>query len=141
VAVNDDAQLDPGKLEKAISEDLAAERIAFCVVATAGTTNSGTVDDLVAISEVCRRHNLWLHVDGAYGAAAIFSDRHRDLVRGIERADSLAIDPPKWLAVPFAPGAILTCHPEFLPRPFFLAAPYIPKAAGAPLPANSPISV
>src|SRR6266403_1724875 len=57
VAVNDDAQLDPGKLEKAISEDLAAERIAFCVVATAGTTNSGTVDDLVAISEVCRRHN------------------------------------------------------------------------------------
>src|SRR6266568_361696 len=70
VAVNDDAQLDPGKLEKAISEDLAAERIAFCVVATAGTTNSGTVDDLVAISEVCRRHNLWLHVDGAYGAAA-----------------------------------------------------------------------
>src|SRR5437870_600107 len=73
VAVNDDAQLDPGKLEQAISEDLAAERIPFCVVATAGTTNSGTVDDLVAISEVCRRHNLWLHVDGAYGAAAIFS--------------------------------------------------------------------
>src|SRR6184192_2019932 len=62
VAVNVNAQLDPGKLEKVISEDLAAERIAFCVVATAGTTNSGTVDDLVAISEVCCRHNLWLHV-------------------------------------------------------------------------------
>src|SRR5438270_7031007 len=141
VAVNDDAQLDPGKLEKAISEDLAAERIAFCVVATAGTTNSGTVDDLVAISEVCRRHNLWLHVDGAYGAAAIFSDRHRDLVRGIERADSLTIDPHKWLAVPFAAGVILTCHPEILQRAFSVAAPYMPKAAGATLPDNSRISV
>ena len=141
VAVNDDAQLDPGKLEKAISEDLAAERIAFCVVATAGTTNSGTVDDLVAISEVCRRHNLWLHVDGAYGAAAIFSDKHRDLVRGIERADSLTIDPHKWLAVPFAAGVILTCHPEILHRAFSVAAPYMPKAAGATLPDNSRISV
>src|SRR3989449_5210136 len=141
VAVNDDAQLDPGKLEKAISEDLAAERIAFCVVATAGTTNSGTVDDLVAISEVCRRHNLWLHVDGAYGAAAIFSDRHRDLVRGIERADSLTIDPHKWLAVPFAAGGILNLHSGILQRAFSVAAPYMPKAAGATLPDKSRISV
>src|SRR6266702_3641744 len=140
VAVNDDAQLDPGKLEKAISEDLAAERIAFCVVATAGTTNSGTVDDLVAISEVCRRHNLWLHVDGAYGAAAIFSDRHRDLVRGIEQADSITIDPHKWLAVPFAAGVILTSHPEILERAFAVHAPYMPKAAGTVLPDNSKIS-
>src|SRR5438309_9326619 len=141
VAVNDDAQLDPGKLEKAISEDLAAERKPFCVVATAGTTNSGTVDDLVAISEICRRHDLWLHVDGAYGAAAIFSDKHRDLVRGIERADSLTIDPHKWPAVPFAAGVILTCHPEILQRAFSVAAPYMPKAAGATLPDNSRISV
>src|SRR2546427_1022879 len=140
VAVNDDAQLDPGKLEKAISEDLAAERIAFCVVATAGTTNSGTVDDLVAISEVCRRHNLWLHVDGAYGAAAIFSDRHRDLVRGIERADSLTIDPHKWLAVPFAAGGILTCPPENLQRAFFVAAPYKPKTARATPPHKFPLN-
>lgn len=141
VAVNENAQLDPGKLEDAIAEDLAAERIPFCVVATAGTTNSGAVDDLVAISEICRRHDLWLHVDGAYGAAAIFSDKHRDLVRGIECADSLTIDPHKWLAVPFAAGVILTCHPEILQRAFSVAAPYMPKAAGATLPDNSRISV
>src|SRR2546427_7629409 len=140
VAVNDDAQLDPGKLEKAISEDLAAERIAFCVVATAGTTNSGTVDDLIAISDVCRGHDLWLHVDGAYGASAIFSDRHRDLVRGIERADSLTIDPHKWLAMPFSAGLILTCHPDILERAFSVAAAYMPKAAGATLPDNARIS-
>src|SRR5207244_2309220 len=109
VAVNDNAQLDPGKLEKAISEDRATGRMPFCVVATAGTTNSGAVDDLFAISEVSRRYDLWLHVDGAYGAAAIFSDRHRYLVRGIERADSLTIDPHKWLTVPYAAGGIISC--------------------------------
>ena len=140
IAVNENLQLDPWKLENAIGEDLAAGAKPFCVVATAGTTSSGTVDDLIAVSEVCRRHDLWLHVDGAYGAAAIFSDQHRDLVRGIERADSLTIDPHKWLAVPFAAGLILTCHPEMLERAFSVAAPYMPKAAGARLPDNSRIS-
>ncbi|MGZ4730544.1 MAG: pyridoxal phosphate-dependent decarboxylase family protein, partial [Terriglobales bacterium] len=71
---------------------------------------------------------------------AIFSNRHRDLVRGIERADSLTIDPHKWLAVPFAAGVILTSHPEILERAFSVAAPYMPKAAGAQLPDNSRIS-
>ena len=140
IAVNRDLQLDPQALEQAIAEDRAAGKKPFCVVATAGTTNSGTVDDLVALSEVCRRHDLWLHVDGAYGASAIFSDRHRNLICGIERADSLTIDPHKWLAMPFAAGVILTCHPETLERAFSVAAPYMPKAAGATLPDNSRIS-
>jgi glutamate/tyrosine decarboxylase-like PLP-dependent enzyme len=140
IPVNDRLQLDAQKLGWAIEEDVAAGHKPFCVVATAGTTNSGIVDDLVAVSEVCRRHGLWLHVDGAYGAAAIFSDQHRDLVRGIERADSLTIDPHKWLAVPFAAGVILTCHPETLERAFAVSAPYMPKAAGVRLPDNSRIS-
>jgi aromatic-L-amino-acid/L-tryptophan decarboxylase len=140
IAVNDAAQLDPEKLERALVQDLAAGRKQFCVVATAGTTNSGTVDDLVAISEICRRHQLWLHVDGAYGGVAIFSNQHRDLVRGIERADSITVDPHKWMAMPFAAGVILTSHPEILERAFSVAAPYMPKAAGAQLPDNSRIS-
>jgi glutamate/tyrosine decarboxylase-like PLP-dependent enzyme len=140
IAVNEAAQLDPQKLKQTITQDRAAGRKPFCVVATAGTTNSGTVDDLVAISEVCKRHRLWLHVDGAYGAVAIFSDPHRDLVRGIEQADSLTIDPHKWLAMPFAAGVILTSHPDILVRAFSVAAPYMPKAAGARLPDNSRIS-
>jgi aromatic-L-amino-acid/L-tryptophan decarboxylase len=140
IAVNDAAQLDPEMLERTISQDLAAGRKPFCVVATAGTTNSGTVDDLVAISNICRRHQLWLHVDGAYGGVAIFSDQHRNLVRGIERADSLTIDPHKWMAMPFAAGLILTSHPEILERAFSVAAPYMPKAEGALLPDNSRIS-
>ncbi len=131
IAVNEAAQLDPELLATAIGQDLAAGRKPFCVVATAGTTNSGTVDDMIAISEICRKHELWLHVDGAYGGVAIFSDQHRGLVRGIERADSLTVDPHKWMAMPFAAGVILTCHPEILERAFSVAAPYMPKAAGA----------
>src|SRR6266853_67552 len=140
IAVNAQLRLDPEKLDQNIQQDRAAGRKPFCAVATAGTTNSGIVDDLIAISDVCRHHDLWLHVDGAYGASAIFSDRHRDLVRGIERADSLTIDPHKWLAMPFSAGLILTSHPEILERAFSVAAPYMPKAAGAQLPDNSRIS-
>ena len=138
--MNSILQLDAHNLDRAIVEDQAAGHKPFCVVATAGTTNSGIVDDLMAVAEVCRRHSLWLHVDGAYGAAAIFSNRHRNLVRGIETADSLTIDPHKWLAVPFAAGVILTRHPEILERAFSVAAPYMPKAAGAHLADNSRIS-
>jgi aromatic-L-amino-acid/L-tryptophan decarboxylase len=140
IEVNESAQLDPQNLERAIAEDRAAGRKPFCVVATAGTTNSGTVDDLIAISEISKRHDLWLHVDGAYGASVIFSDQHRNLVRGIERADSITLDPHKWLAMPFAAGVILTNHPQILERAFSVAAPYMPKAAGAQLPDNSRIS-
>ncbi len=140
VAVTDRLQMDPAKLEQAVEQDQAAGRLPFCVVATAGTTNSGIVDDLAAIAAVCRRLNLWLHVDGAFGAAVVFSDNHRHLVRGIELADSITVDPHKWLAVPFAAGVILTRHPKMLEQAFSVAAPYMPKAAGARLPDNSRIS-
>jgi glutamate/tyrosine decarboxylase-like PLP-dependent enzyme len=140
VAVKPNLQLDPEQLEKAIRKDLAAGNKPCCVVATAGTTNSGTVDDIPTVYEICQRHNLWLHVDGAYGGAAVFSDRHRDLVRGIELADSITIDPHKWLAMPYAAGVILTRHPEALKQAFAVPAAYMPKAAGATLPDNSSIS-
>src|SRR5579862_5867925 len=93
IPVNDRIELNPEVLSERIGIDIRAGKKPFCVVATAGTTNSGAVDDMVAIGEVCRRHDLWLHVDGAYGGSAIFSDAHRNLVRGIEHADSITIDP------------------------------------------------
>ncbi|MCI0349018.1 MAG: pyridoxal-dependent decarboxylase [Acidobacteriales bacterium] len=131
IAVNEQLRLDPKTLEAAIQQDLEQGLHPFCVVATSGTTNSGALDDLEAISEICLRHNLWLHVDGAYGAAAIFSDKHRNLVRGIEKADSITIDPHKWLAMPFAAGVVLTRHPQTLQQAFAVATPYMPKALGA----------
>jgi glutamate/tyrosine decarboxylase-like PLP-dependent enzyme len=69
-------------------------------------------------------------VDGAYGAAAIFSDRHRDLVKGLELADSITIDPHKWLAMPFAAGVVLTSHPDSLRQAFAVSTPYMPRIAG-----------
>ncbi len=140
IAVNEKIQLNPRILEQTITADLAVGKKPFCVVATAGTTNSGAVDDLPAISEICRRHQLWLHVDGAYGGSAIFSDRHRALVAGIERADSITIDPHKWMAMPLAAGVILTCHPEMMERAFAVAAPYMPRAAESKGLDNSRIS-
>ncbi|MGA9968481.1 MAG: pyridoxal-dependent decarboxylase [Terriglobales bacterium] len=140
IPVNENMQLDPRILEQIIDADLASGKKPFCVVATAGTTNTGAVDDLVAIAEICRRYDLWLHVDGAYGGSAIFSDRHRSLLRGIEQADSITIDPHKWMAMPLAAGVILTCHPEMLERAFAVAAPYMPKASESKGLDNSRIS-
>src|SRR5580704_8137612 len=140
VAVNENLQLDPQILEQTIEADLASGKKPFCIVATTGTTNTGAVDDLVALAEICQRYGLWLHVDGAYGGAAIFSDRHRMLLRGIEHADSITIDPHKWMAMPLAAGVILTCHPEMLERAFAVAAPYMPKAAESKGLDNSRIS-
>ena len=140
IAVNENGQLNPRILEQTIDADLASGRKPFCVVATTGTTNTGAVDDLVAIAEVCRRHDLWLHVDGAYGGSAIFSDQHRKLLRGIEQADSITIDPHKWMAMPLAAGVILTRHPEMLERAFAVAAPYMPKATESRGVDNSRIS-
>ncbi|MFL6436431.1 MAG: pyridoxal phosphate-dependent decarboxylase family protein [Terriglobales bacterium] len=129
-------QINVDALDAAIRKDAAAGRLPFCVVATAGTTNSGAIDDLPAVAEVCRRHQLWMHVDGAYGAAAIFSDKHRDLVRGIEQADSITLDPHKWLAMPFAAGVVLTSHPELLKSAFGVTTPYMPKV-NTPLPPDN----
>src|SRR6202049_2352923 len=140
IPVNDHVQLDPRILAQTIEADLASGKKPFCVVATAGTTNTGAVDDLVAIAEICRRYDLWLHVDGAYGGSAIFSDQHRSLLWGIEQADSITIDPHKWMAMPLAAGVILTCHPEMLERAFAVAAPYMPKAAESKGLDNSRIS-
>ncbi|HVH88944.1 MAG TPA: pyridoxal-dependent decarboxylase [Terriglobales bacterium] len=136
IALNNRIQIDVDQLDRSIREDLAAAKIPFCVVATVGTTNSGAIDDLEAVASVCRRHKLWMHVDGAYGAAAIFSNKHRDLVRGIALAHSITIDPHKWLAMPFAAGVVLTSHPELLKATFGVITPYMPKA-NVPLPADN----
>lgn len=124
IAINEHIQMDVAALEAAILSDRKAALKPFCVVATAGTTNSGAIDDIPAIADLCERQGLWLHLDGAYGAAATFSDRHRNLVRGIERCDSVTMDPHKWLAMPFAAGVILTRHPAAMQAAFGVSTPY-----------------
>ena len=104
---------DPGyrlpvqTLAQRIEQDRADGMKPFCVIASAGTTNTGAIDPLPEISRLCRQQNLWLHVDGAYGAAAALSPRVRQLLPGLELADSLSLDPHKWLFQPFEIGCVL----------------------------------
>ena len=83
----------------------------FAVVATGGTTNSGTIDELDAIADVCTARGIWLHIDGAYGLAALCSDIARERFRGIERADSFGVDPHKWLFAPYDCAALVYRDP------------------------------
>lgn len=84
----------------------------FAVIATAGTTNAGIVDDLAGLADVCEKEKIWFHVDAAYGGGALAAPSVRHLFNGIERADSITIDPHKWLFAPFDCGAVIYRHPE-----------------------------
>ena len=91
----------PEEVRRAIREDRAAGLAPFCVIANAGTTNTGAIDPMAELAAVCAEEKVWLHADGAYGAAALFCARGRALLRGIEHADSFTLDPHKWLFQPF----------------------------------------
>src|SRR5438046_7779555 len=94
-------------LRAAIANDRAKGLRPFCVIANAGTTNTGTVDPLSELADLAAKEKLWLHVDGAFGAAAVLSERGREMLRGLERADSISLDPHKWLFQSFECGCVL----------------------------------
>lgn len=121
VPTGDDFRLRP--------EDLSLDGDVLCVVATAGTTNTGAVDPLEDIAEVCLAHGAWLHVDGAYGGPAVLTDRGRALLAGIERADSVVLDPHKWLFQPYEAGAALVRHAGALERAFSMLPEYLRDVA------------
>ena len=100
-------RLPVGELARWIEEDRAAGKHPFCVIASAGTTNTGAIDPLRELSSLCGDQGLWLHVDGAYGTAAAATDRGRSLLKGLELADSLSLDPHKWLFQPYEIGCVL----------------------------------
>ncbi len=116
--VDEHLRLDVAALAKAIDEDRRSGRRPFCVIATAGTTNTGAVDPLNAIADLCDQQDLWLHVDGAYGAAAVLTERGRTLLAGMERAHSLVLDPHKWLFQPFDIGCCLVRDVRWLEESF-----------------------
>ena len=112
-------------LEQAVATDRAAGLLPLAVCANAGSTNTGAVDPLPALADFCATQDLWLHVDGAYGAFAALTARGRRTLAGIERADSITLDPHKWLFQPWECGAILVREPEGLRRAFEITPDYL----------------
>jgi|SRR5579883_210183 len=115
-------------LAQAIADDRARGLRPFLVAATAGTVNTGAFDDIETIADICRREKLWFHVDGAFGALVALSPSLRPLIRGIERADSLAFDFHKWAHVPYDAGFLLVRDPERHRRTFSNPAAYLHRA-------------
>jgi aromatic-L-amino-acid decarboxylase len=127
----DDAfRLPIGALTAAVEADRAAGLRPFMVVATAGTTNTGAVDPLLEIADVAAANDLWFHVDGAFGAPAAFTPGGREILAGIERADSVTLDPHKWLFSPYETGVLLVSRPGALDATFAVAPEYLRDTAG-----------
>ena len=125
VPVGSDYRIVVDALEEAIQADLAAGLQPFCIIGNAGTVNTGAVDPLDTLAEIAGRYRLWFHVDGAYGAFAAMVPEARSLFAGIERADSLAVDPHKWLNIPIEAGCILVRDWSDLTDTFSLVPPYL----------------
>ena len=125
---DDDFRLPIADLERAIAEDRAAGKRPFCVVATAGTTNSGAVDPLNALADLCERENIWLHVDGAYGASACLTEHRKMELSGMERAHSLTWDAHKWMFQPVECSALLVRDRHWLSATFKETAHFLTDA-------------
>jgi aromatic-L-amino-acid decarboxylase len=111
VVESDDHRLTGPAVHAALAADPDPTSV-VALVATAGTTNAGIIDDLAGLGEVADAHQLWFHVDGAYGGAALFAPSVRDRFAGVERADSFVVDPHKWLFAPFDCAALIYRHPQ-----------------------------
>ena len=132
VPIDDQFRMRCDALEAAIEADLAASRKPFCVVPTLGTTSSSSLDPLPEIAAIARRYNLWLHVDAAYAGPAAILDEYRHILKGAELADSLVVNPHKWLFTPVDLSALYTRRPEVLRRALRLdqAPAYLQGADG-----------
>ena len=130
IASDSDFRLSMDSLISAVAEDRAAGRRPFCVVANAGSTNTGAVDPLVDIADLCKREDLWFHIDGAYGAPAVLTEQGRAELRGLELADSLSLDPHKWLFQSFEVGCVLVRDRSLLLRTFQVMPEYLRDTEG-----------
>jgi glutamate/tyrosine decarboxylase-like PLP-dependent enzyme len=129
LATDADFRLRASTVRDAVAADRAAGLVPFLVAPSAGTTNTGAIDDLQGIAELCKREFLWMHVDAAYGAFASLTPRGRVLLRGIEHADSIVLDPHKWLFVPFECGCLLARDPAKLKAAFHIFPEYLKDVA------------
>jgi aromatic-L-amino-acid decarboxylase len=126
-----DGRLDADALRRAIATDRAAGATPALLVGSAGTVNTGAIDPLDALADIAASERMWFHVDGAYGAFGVLDPALTARYRGMERADSLTLDPHKWLGVPVDAGCALVRHAEELRDAFSVVPPYLRQGAGA----------
>ncbi|HEV7505613.1 MAG TPA: aminotransferase class I/II-fold pyridoxal phosphate-dependent enzyme [Thermoanaerobaculia bacterium] len=132
IATDERFRLRVDALEAAIAEDRARGLTPFLIAASAGTTNTGAVDPLEELADLAEREQLWLHVDGAYGGFFLLTEEGKRTLRGIERADSIVLDPHKGLFLPYGTGAVLVRDGQALRRAHALTADYLPQMQSDP---------
>src|SRR5512146_216138 len=125
VEADEDFRMKPDALAAAVAADRAAGYLPLACVATVGTTSTSSIDPVPAIAELCRREEIWLHVDGAYGGMLAIVPEFRTVLAGVEGADSLVVNPHKWLFTPFDCSAFFIRRPEVLKRAFSLVPEYL----------------
>jgi glutamate/tyrosine decarboxylase-like PLP-dependent enzyme len=133
VATNRDFKMDLVDLARRVAEDRADGLAPLMVVGTAGTTAAGAIDPLPALERFCRSEDLWLHVDAAWGGAAVLSPRLRGHLAGIDAADSITCDAHKWFSVPMGAGMFFCRHPEVVGEAFRARTSYMPGKTDGPV--------
>jgi aromatic-L-amino-acid/L-tryptophan decarboxylase len=125
IAADDEFRMRPDALAAAIAADRSLGYLPLACVATVGTTSTSSIDPVPAIAEICRRENVWLHVDGAYGGMLSIVPEFRSILDGVESADSLVVNPHKWLFTPAECSVLFLKRPEVLKRAFSLVPEYL----------------
>jgi aromatic-L-amino-acid decarboxylase len=125
IPADDEFRMRADALASAVAKDRAAGLLPLACVTTVGTTSTTSIDPVADIAEICGIEEMWLHVDGSYGGVAAVSPEYRHVLRGVERADSLVVNPHKWLFTPIDCSAFYTKHPDVLKRAFSLVPEYL----------------
>jgi glutamate/tyrosine decarboxylase-like PLP-dependent enzyme len=125
IPVHEDYTIDLDLLKQTVAADRAAGYRPICVIGSAGTVNTGAIDDLTALADLCQAEDLWFHVDGAIGAVAVLAENVKPFLAGIERADSIALDLHKWMHIPFEAGCAIVRSEKAHRSTFSLTPEYL----------------
>ncbi|WP_421801200.1 pyridoxal phosphate-dependent decarboxylase family protein [Flagellimonas sp.] len=130
IPTDNELKFSVNKLKNCIAKDRLEGLQPFCLIASAGTTNTGTVDPLVELGNICKKEDIWYHIDGAYGGAAILSKKGKQAMKGVEKADSLTVDPHKWFFQPYEMGCLLIRNHKNLSHTFTEKPEYLRDIEG-----------
>jgi glutamate/tyrosine decarboxylase-like PLP-dependent enzyme len=125
IPVKDDYTIDLDALKQTLQADREAGHRPICIIGNAGTINTGAIDDLNALADLCEKEDLWFHVDGAIGAVAVLAENVKPKLKGIERADSVALDLHKWMHIPFEAGCAIVRSEKAHRNAFSLTPEYL----------------